>query len=263
VSARILRYYLTAPYARIAPRSTAELVRGMDTAVMQVFNFTVNGLMYAVSGAIAVAAVILTLAIVAPLPTLAVLVYFGLAGLIYTRVVKPRAAHAGQEMTEASLAGWQTALAAIGGLKEIRLRRSHDYFLQRYLTAALRGAHSGRTAAFLAGLPRYVLEILFILAIGIVLILGSQQAGTGGALGVLALFVAAGFRILPSISQLLANISAISVGAEAVEIVRAEVRAARYSDRNADDREVPVTLERSIRLNDVHFAYPGSDEEVL
>ena len=69
-----------------------------------------------------------------------------------------------------------------------------------------------------------------MLAIGVVLLIGALNgsAGTSGSLGVLALFVAAGFRLLPSITSFVANSSNIKVGADSLRIVHDEVLRARH-----------------------------------
>ncbi len=264
-SARVLRHFLTSPWTQVSRRSSAELLRTMDASVMQVFNYTVNGLMFAVSNSIAIVAIVVALVFVAPLPTLAVVVYFGLAAFVYVRLVRPRATAAGVEMAEASVVGWRTALAALGGIKEISLRGTQDHFVRNYQAAALRGAHAGRIASFLGGLPKYILEILFILAVGIVLLFSSISSSdaAGSAVGILALFVAAGFRVLPSITGLLGNVSSIKVGGKSLEIVHDEILAARRAVVPPEEDGVPLGFRRTLRVEDVTFRYPGSDADVL
>jgi ABC-type multidrug transport system fused ATPase/permease subunit len=264
-SARILRFYLSAPYTEVSRRSGAELMRTMDTAVLQVFTMTINGLMSGFAAVVAIAAVVVALLIVAPLPTLALVAYFGAASLLYLRFAKPRAAAAGQVMNEASMAGFKAAFSALGALKEVNLRGSQQKFVEAFRQPQLRGSEAGRTAAFLGSLPRYILEVLFIIAIGLVLLIGAADgsAGTSGALGVLAVFVAAGFRLLPSISSLVASSSNVRVGAASVAIVRAEVLRAR--EFSVDDGPPPARLpfERELRLDAITFRYPSSEVDVL
>lgn len=265
-SARILRHFLTSPYTEISGRSSAELLRAMDYSVMQVFNYTVSGLMSTVTNSIAIVAVAVALMIVSPLPTLAAVVYFGLAAVVFLLFVKPRAAAAGAEMTEASLAGWRTAFAALGAIKELNVRGTQEHFVGRYQAAQLRGAYAGRTSAFLGGLPRYLLEILFIIAIGLVLLIGVLTSATespADVVGLLALFVAAGFRILPSVTGLLASASNIKVGTPSLDIVHREVLAARASAGEPRQGEAPLPFREVLRVEEVGFTYPGGSRPVL
>lgn len=263
ISSRILRHYLTSPWTEVSGRTSAELLRTMDTAVMQVFNYTVNGLIAATTAVLSVLAIVTALLIVAPLPTLAVVAYFGMAGLAYVRVVRPRAAAAGEHMAEASMTGYRRGLAALGGLKEIVLRDSHAHFVDGFRHAATRGALAGRRAAILAAVPRYLLEILFIAAVGLVLLVG-QADRSGGAFGVLALFVAAGFRLLPVLSSLLSSLSSIRVGIPALDLTAAELRSACALGQTPADGVVALReFTDAVELRGVCFRYPGSSGNVL
>src|SRR5699024_3426121 len=100
-----------------------------------------------------------------------------------------RSTAAGRVAAEASAAAYRTAFAALGGMKEAKLRGSQSFFVDRYWVASHRGARAERTAGFISTAPRYLLEILFILAIGAML-LGGTAIATGesvGGVGVLAL----------------------------------------------------------------------------
>lgn len=265
-SARILHHFLTAPYTEVSRRSSADLLRAMDYSVMQVFNYTVNGLMYTVTNSIAIFAVAVALFLASPLPTLVAVAYFGVAALVYLRLVKPRATAAGVEMTEASLAGWRTAFAALGAIKELNIRGSQDHFVGRYEAAQLRGAYAGRSSAFLVGLPRYMLEILFIVAVGLVLLMAALTSvgnSTNNLVGLLAVFVAAGFRMLPSVTALLGSASNIKVGAPSLDIVHGEVLAAgrRAHGSQVDGPALPFS--RVLSVQQVGFTYPGGSRPVL
>lgn len=265
-SARILRHFLTAPYTEVSQRSSAELLRAMDYSVMQVFNYTVNGLMYSVTNAIAIIAIATALIVVSPLPMLAAIVYFGIAALVFLRFVKPRATAAGVVMVDASLAGWRTAFAALGGIKELNVRGSQEHFVERYEAAQLRGARAGRVSSFLGALPRYMLEILFIIAIGLVLLVGvltGAGASSGGTLGLLAVFVAAGFRILPAVTGLLGSASNIKVGAPSLDLVHREVIAARARAVAPEASTQALAFHDVLRVEDLGFTYPDTARPVL
>lgn len=271
-SARLLHHMLHAPYALVASRSSAEMMRTMDSAVLQVYSGTVNGVVVLVSGAVSVLAVLVALVVVAPLPTVVLVGYFGAASLLFDRLARPRAHAAGVETNEASVRGFRSAFAALGAIKELKLRGTQQHFVDDYRDAQLRGAHAGRVASFLATLPKYLLEMLFIVAVGIVLVL-SSRSGAGGAVGLIALFVAAGFRLLPAVTSLLSSTSTIRVGAESLRIVHAELLSAtddpvrgaadplpRAGERSAS---AEVGLRRQVTVEGVCYRYPGSDVDVL
>ncbi len=264
-SARILGFYLTAPYTEVSRRSSAELMRTMDTAVLQVFTLTIGGLMTGFSSLVAILAVVVALIVVAPIPTLVLVVFLGIAGAIYLRLSKLPAKNAGKVVNEASVAGYKAAFAALGALKEVNLQGSQKVFVAAFREPQLRGSRAGRTAAFLGALPRYVLEILFILAVGLVLLVAavSGEQGSGGVLGVLALFVAAGVRMLPQVTILVGSASSVRVGSDSVRLVREEVLRARRDHVPEQPDVDPLPFTRELRLDGVWFRYPEADVDVL
>lgn len=266
VSSRLLRHFLTVPYPMVSRRSSADLLRSMNDSVFNLFNFTVSGLMNSVTSAIAILAIIMALFVVAPLPTLGVVAYVGVAGLLYLGLIKPRANAAGRAMSNAFVESWRTAFAALGAMKEVRIRGSEEHFVGNYRAAAGQAAHASRTANFLAGLPKYVLEILFIAAVGLVLLLSAlTNDGQGGSsvVALLALFVAAGFRVLPAITGLLGSLSSIKVGTASLDIVLEELRVMRSVGRGERVSEPALPLTEAIELSAVSFRYPEAEGDVL
>lgn len=264
VSSRLLEHFLTTPYTAVSRRSTAELVRTMNDSVSQVFNFTVGGLMGVVSGGLAILAIVVGLLIVAPLPTLAVVAYFGAAAFVYNHFVKPRALRAGHRMNEATFGAWRTSLAALGGIKELHIRGTQTHFVSRYRDVSMEASDAGRVASFLGSLPKYMLEILFILAVGLIMLLAGTSGGGGsGAVGLLALFVAAGFRVLPSVTGLLGSITNIRVGTAALDLVHQEVLAERADRRLPRADGPPMPFADRLVLDRVSFRYPDGAVDVL
>lgn len=266
LSSHLLRHFLTAPYTEVSRRSSSELLRTMHDSVAQVFGYTVSSLMSATTNAISIVAIFIALAIAAPLPTLAVVCYFGLAGLVFATIVKPRALAAGTALSEASVASWRTAFAALGGIKELNIRGTQEHFVQSYREAATQAARANRMATYLNGLPRQVLEILFILGIGLVLAVSMAASATptsGTSLGMLALFVAAGFRILPAITGLLGASSNIKVGARALDIVHKEVVAARATSPHSSRDGSRLPFNQALRAESISFRYPDGTHDVV
>ena len=82
---------------------------------------------------------------VAPVPTVAVTLYFGVAAYVIQRLVRDYAPHSGQRLMESNLEILRYALQALAGIKEIQLRNDQEVFVQRYDGARLRAALEYRT----------------------------------------------------------------------------------------------------------------------
>ena len=166
-SSDLMRYYLSAPYSMHVQRGAADLLRRMSDAMTQVFDRILNPAVTLATELVTITAMAGTLLVVAPVPTLAVTVYFGLAAWVLQRLVRDYATHSGRRLMESNLEILRYALQALAGIKEIQLRSDQEVFVQRYHHARLSAAMEYRTLIFITELPKYAMEVLFIGAIGI------------------------------------------------------------------------------------------------
>ena len=163
-------------------------------------------------------------------------------------------------VNEASVAGCKAAFAALGALKEVNLQGSQETFVAAFREPQLRGSRGGPDRRLPRGLPRYILEVLFILAVGLVLLVAARArtAGSGGAIGVLALFVAAGFRMLPR--SLCWWAARATSGSAPTRWSSSAPRCCGPGVTTLAEEDKPVRLpfSRELRLDGVWFRYPES-----
>ena len=257
----LLRRYLTGPYWLHLQRHSSELVRNMNDAVVQCYSNTVVGILSSITEVANITGVIVVLLVLKPIPAIVAAVYFGGAGFIFQHFVRPKAVRAGEEMNSSAIDAYHHTFHALGGVKEIKVRNSSRFFTDRFDVARLRYARAKRASVFYSDMTRYVFEVVFIL--GISLMVGIVYAGndTTSTLAVLALFVAAGSQLLPSLTRLSASTATVRVGQQGLRIVLEDLKTI---DEGASAPPGPVfPLERSIELQGLTFRYPRSNTNVL
>lgn len=262
-SQQLLSYFLRAPISMHVQRGTADLLRMLNESVSSVYGQVISGGMNIITEAITIVAMSLTLLWFSPLPTIAVVLYFGLAGFSLQRWVKKHSIRAGEALIHNSYVTGQTALQALGGIKEIKLRNEQQVFVDRYGAARMNVAMALRLSSFLDSLPKYALELLFILGVGIMTVMAYVQDPSSGALSTLAIFAVAGFRVLPSTVRLLSSLNLIRTGTPALMLVERDLEAAARTKSTpvADAERLPFT--RTVDFNDVHFRYDDGIDDVL
>ena len=263
---RLLRYYLYAPYSLHLGRGTADLLRTMGVSVGQLYSLGVIAALNAITDAITILALLISMLVIMPIPSLMALAYFGLAMLVFSRVIRPRAEAAGRMKMEAAKRGYTAAFHAIGGVKEIKIRSAQPHFVGAFEDVELEHAQATRMVGFLGEIPKYLLEILFIVGLGgLILFL----LGTGGgitAVSSIGLVAAAGFRLLPSMSRLLVSVANMRVGGPALTEVSSELKLAkRYEDNEllAVTAAHAVDFENVIKMQDLSFRYTDASKDVL
>ena len=260
VSTHLLGIYLTSPYEVISRRATADLLKVQQDAVNQMMLAGIYALMTGLANTATIIGMCAVLMYAAPVPTVVLIGYFAGAAALYLRIVKPATTRAGLETIAAAGLTWRAAMTALGAVKEIQLRYAQRPFVDRYADAVHRAAQAHRVAGFLAGLPRHVLEVLFIVAVGLAIVLTSG-AGGDTSLGLLGVFVAAGFRMLPAVTGLLSNVSTIRVSAESARQVTRDWQRLVMPDPGHAVERMPI--EREIVIDRVGYQYRDGTEPVL
>lgn len=265
LSTQLLSHYLWTPYTEVSRKTTADMVRGMNDSVFRLFNSVIQPLIDLTTQTLTVVAIFTVLFIASPWTTLSLAAGFLAFSLIYLSVVRPKARQAGETLNEAALQSWRTAFAALGGIKEIQVRDSQQFFVSTYELQARRTGEGARMAGFLNGLAGHLLQMLFIIAIGVVLIfaVAGSEGEPAQLAGLMALYVAAGFRVLPAINGLLGNINTIRVGLPGMRNVEEELSALTPRAGSEHRSAVSVAAQDALVLDDVSFTYPGSDRPAI
>lgn len=231
-SERLLRYYLAAPYGLHLRRNSADLLRTLNDAVRNVYTQqTIVGAVTVASEFFTILAVATILLVLTPIPATLLLVYFTIAGGLLYGTIRPMTHRAGERMLASYVHVYQSAMHALGGIKEIKVRHKNEFFLETYRGARIEYAGSQRLATFFGELPRYVMEILFILGIGSMTVFVFVTSPSAESIGVLAILAAAGFRLLPSAVRMLGAMNIIRFGRPSLDLVLSELRDAQASER--------------------------------
>ncbi len=116
----------------------------MNEGVSQTYSVVVIGVVSLISEAVTVAALTTVLLLVDPVPAVAAIAYFITTGFAFDRLVRSRATSAGQSFQVAALAMSTTVFETLHGIKEVKVRRTSAFFLDKYAAQRLRYARSRR-----------------------------------------------------------------------------------------------------------------------
>jgi len=265
----LLRRYLRAPYWMHLQRNSADLVRTMNDAVNQTYSLVVAGLIGTFTEGLTVLAIGGVLLVARPVPAVLAFAYFGVAAYTFSRLVRRRALAAGEEMGEASYGMYISAFQALGGVKEILVRRNADHFVEHYAVARRRYTRARRLSGFLTELPRYYLEVVFVVGVAVLTIVVFSQNPTNTAVSTLALFVGAGFRMMPSLVRGVASGQMVRIGRNGVGLLVADLTEGAVPEDPGADTAVTagaparIAVRDRLEVHEVSFRYGPEGPDVL
>lgn len=269
VSGRLAAAMFSRPILQVQEKSSQRiayiLTSGSTAAIVQVLSSMAIGLSELALLCLLGGALLL----VDPVVTLVAIAYFAAVALVLHRILGNWAMEASKKIAEADIASMALAQEAVASYREITVL--HRRMLYRARVEALRAEAGARTAdtQFIAALPKYLMEAALVFGTAMLTVVELLTSGVESAVGTLALFLAAGTRVLPSILRLQGAATAIRSVAGGAHMVYAF---AREVDGIPDQLEDPPSSTEirsqvdeghagftpTVEMRDVHFAYPDS-----
>ena len=262
-SADLMRYYLNAPYSLHVRRGSADLLRRLNESMNNVFSFILVPSVAVVTDAVTIIGMTTALLVIAPVPTLLAIGLFGAGTYVLQRYTRNSVMRASWAITDANVLAMRYALQSFGGIKEIKLRNDQDVFVDSYAEAKMESAMQSRIISFLADFPKYAMETLFVLSIGVMTAVVFAQESSADALGILALFAIAGFRVMPGMVRLVASLNTVKSGLPSLELIEGDVEAMRRTTLQRATPGAPLPLDRVLTVDSVSFRYDDADRDVL
>lgn len=265
--ADVIEYYMYLPCHLHSHLGLATILRRAGWSVSQAYNNFAGGLLALMSQAFTVLCVTGALIIATPLTSALLLLFIALAGISFLRVVRPLSARISVEILDVSQKGYNATFDAFGAIKETQLRSSQPYFLSEIAAAARRTAMLDRTSGFLNGLPKQLMEMLFMIGLACAFAVSAALGTSDNFLVSLALLVAGAFRLLPTISGMIGSINGIRLGEAGTREFVADktagrAQALRLPSRSGDAAQrLPLT--HALEVEDVSFTYDKADAPVL
>lgn len=264
VSTSMLEGYLTAPYSWHLRQNTGDKLWTIQGAVTMGYAGGLSSALGVLTEVLTITFIFCSLLVISPVTALSAAAYFGVASFVVQRIIRPRIQQAGERTREASQAVGKSSLQALTAVKEIKLRRAQQPFVDEFREKSALGAEANVQAQILTILPSYFLEIVFILGIGILAAVATSGASAEEGLVLLGLFVAAGTRILPSSVRLISALSGVRFAhAPLHQLVGMNrlMRDARTSEQSAvRTDQVP---RGDLAIQDIEFAYADRPDAMV
>lgn len=261
-SERVVRRFLSQSLLDLTRQpsqwSAASLSGGITTAIVGVLGSAI--LIWSEISLLTVLG--LALLVVNPVVTLVALVYLAGVSMLIHRLMSGSARRAGAGMQAAEVDSMTAVQNAIATYREVVLADRMGFYERTISEIREAGSHHRAHAQFSQQVPRYGIEAAVIvgaaLLLGILLIATDSQT----ALGTMAIFLAAGTRVMPSVMRLnsarLGLQATAGIAAGAFELVD-DLNPRPPASRPVDGGEFAA----SIRLAHVTFTYPGQSAPAI
>lgn len=262
ISNRLFLGYLRMPYTFHLQRNSAELLNNIQSEVA-VFNSVSQAGIVMVSEFSVGIGISVMLFLVEPLGALIVSLFLGISALTFHRLTKRRLLNWGirRQMHAESMS--RHLLQGLGGVKDVKLLGRENYFLNEFSGHNSAYARVYTRVLTLQQVPRLYLEFLGVLGLGgLVIVMVAQDKPLERLLPVLAVFVAAAFRMMPSINRIMGASQTIRYAQPVVDVLHREFNIIKDQEElNGSPVEQNFSME--IKLSNIHFQYDTANSQAL
>jgi len=265
LSRRMVADYLSQPYDWFLNRHSADIGKTVLSEVAQVINGALIPLLQLISNSLVVVTLLVLLMLVDFKLTLIVAACLGGTYTFIYFLIRRYMSSLGEVQVNANRERFHVVQEVFGAIKDIKVAGLEKESLHRYEIPAKKYANGEATAQIVSLIPRYILEIIVFGGMLLVMLYMMRNPdGLQGALPTMSVYAFAGYKLMPALQQVYAQLSRMRFAGPALEVLyndMSTLQAVNHS--NADNEESMMGLSTKIRLSDVSYSYPNTEQLAL
>ena len=262
LSKRMLEEYLHQPYNWFLELNSSELSKNILSESGQVVANGLGPCLEIISkGIVSIALIVLLILIDPKLALIVGLVLSLIYGLIFN-FIQNYLNLIGKNNLKNNRLRFKLIGEAFTAIKEVKVRGLEKIYIKLFSKFAQTFHRNYASSQLLSQLPRFILEVIAFGGILIIILyLISKNGNLQSAIPIISLYVLAGYRLLPALSQIYGSSTQLAFTLPLIDKL--------YDDRKnlkpniVNHEEGMLSFNKIITLKDVHYNYPNSSRIAL
>lgn len=256
VSNNLFKNYLKQPYPFFLKNNTSELIKNIQVEVPH-FGAFFSSLIIVFSEIGMIFSISITLIFIEPMGALTIGIFFGILSFIFLQLTKERLKRWGEARQEVDSKSSKIILETFGGIKDIFVLGRKQFFLTNFFKQNHLKASISLRQLTISQFPRLYLELVAVFGlIGFILLMTYRDVDPKVLISTIGVFVAATFKIIPSINRLIASI-------QLLKYYKSSLSTIYYALDNLKAEEIPSNNQNKdsylfkdkIKLSNLSFGY--------
>lgn len=260
LSTRVLESYARAPLTDHLTHRSGDFLRNTWYASEMLIRQSLLGILSICTETAVMVGLLVVLFVISPTASIAAVVAGGTLILFGYRIFVRYITRWGADAENHASECLQQIQEFFGGVREIKIARAEDYFVDRYRRERHSLARSYWRHHTMSQAPRLMIEGLLAGAIAVLVVVFTLRDSQEAGIATMALFGYAGFRVLPSANRILVAIGNVSYGLPALDLVRPVLEGPIEALR---DSKEPFEFKDLISIQDVSVTYPGAAQPAV
>jgi ABC-type multidrug transport system fused ATPase/permease subunit len=279
VSGRLAAELLARPLLQVQRRSSQQTVYALTSGVSYAILTVLGQAVVAVTEIALLVVFSIGLVVLDPILTLFTFGFFLAIGLLLQRILSGWAGNLGSRSTQADVASYALAQEALRTYREVVVSNRRGFYVQRFQSLRWNAASVQSDLQFMGLIPKYVFEVALVVGAGLLAVSQFLTKDVFAAVTVIAVFLAAGSRIVPSIMRLQGAAMTVRTGsgqaAPTFELAQElQADANRVTNLNSAESLSPIRIREllelghpdfdpTVEVSHVWLTYPGASEPAI
>ena len=262
ISNRLFKKYINQDFMFHNERNSSELIKMFQVEISMVTSLLLSGIILITEIAIAIA-IISTLFFVEPTGTVFIIIFFLIFGSIFYYFSRNKSSVWGiiREQEDSKISKLITE--GLNGINEVFLLGKEHFFHSRLVRYNKTKARINSNQITLGQIPRYYLEFISIVSlVGFILIMIINEKELNEIISIGGVFIAATFRVLPSVNRIISSLQQIKYFKSSIDIVNRDLN---LEDLPILDKknQTKISFQNKLQLDKITFSYPKSESSIF
>lgn len=277
VQRQLLQVYMYRPYEFYLNATTAEIMRIINTDVVNAFNLLTTVLNF-FTEIIVSAALIIIIFVIDPVMAAMIGLVLGFIMLLIFKAVKPVLRRASQRFMKNTSLSNKWLLQSLNGMKDVKVSHKEEYFIEEYAVYGKKAIDAEKINSVVTMLPRLLIEAVSVSAVlAVLIVLLKMGKSIDELMPQLTAFAFAAVRLLPSTTRISGAVNAAAFQEPMLDNLIKNLNAAKAYEQQKQEEETAeenkrreaeksgrkLTYEKQFELSHISFAYPNADKKVL
>ena len=255
VSNNLFQNYLKQPYTFFLKNNTSELIKNIQVEVTH-FSAFFSSLIIVFSEIGMIFSISVTLVFIEPMGALTLGIFFGVLSVVFLQFTKERLKRWGVVRQDVDSKSSKIILETFGGIKDIFVLGRKQFFLNNFFKQNHLKASVSLRQLTISQFPRLYLELVAVFGlIGFILLMTYRNEDPKVLISTIGVFVAATFKIIPSINRLIASIQLLKYYKSSLSIIYNELVCLKTEEIPSNQNLDSYVFKDKIQLLNLSFGY--------
>jgi len=246
--------YMNQPYKFHLNRNVSELIKNIQVEIQYLYTFLLSLITIFVESGF-VFSVLATLIYIEPIGAISIGIFYGFLSIIFLKFTKRKLSTWGKIRKDLDSQVSKIALEGLGGIKDLLILGKTAFFTEEYTNKNYFKARLNANQATVSQIPRFYLELISIIGlISFIILLLLQGKNSESLVAILGVFVAATFRMIPSLNRIIAATQSMKYYKPSVDTIFNEIKNNTGKEENHKSSQ-KYDFKNHIELKNIVFGF--------